>query len=129
ALLAALTDGAPGVIALRFFERDLLEAIGYGLPLTHDAESGEAVDPGMNYCWHPERGLHAGPADAGAVAVPGSALLGPAVGRCDSRAGIHAARHLLGAVIGSHLGGRPLKTLQTLRAMRQFSVSSSETQS
>src|SRR5699024_3449577 len=124
ALLAALDAGAPGVVALRFFERDLLEAIGYGLALAHDVETGTAIDANTNYAWHPQRGLQAGQAGAQAVAVPGSALLGLATGRFDSRADIHAARQLLGAVIASHLDGRPLKTLQTLRAMRQFRVES-----
>lgn len=119
ALLGALTDGAPAVVALRFFERDLLQAIGYGLPLTHEAETGDAVDAAARYAWQPQRGLYRGDAGEG-VTVPGSALLGLAGGRFASRADIHAARGLLGAVIASQLGGRPLKSLQTLRAMRQF---------
>lgn len=124
ALLDALANGAPGVVALRFFERDLLDATGYGLALTHDVATGAPVDADTLYAWHPQRGLYAGQADAQAVAIAGSALLGLAAGRFDSRADIHAARRLLGAVIASHLGGRPLKTLQTLRAMRQFHVAS-----
>lgn len=119
-LLQAMADGAPAVVALRLFERDLLEAIGYGLPLTAEPESGRAVEADMTYVWDAARGLYAGRAGTNDVAVPGSALLGLAAGRFDSRADIHAARSLLGAVIESHLGGRPLKTLQTMRAMRQF---------
>lgn len=122
ALLQTLADGAPGVIALRFFERDLLAAIGYGLPLGHEPETGQAIVADTLYAWHPQRGLYAGQADAQAVAVPGSALLGLDAGRFNSRADIHAARTLLGAIIASHLDGRPLKTLQTMRAMRQFPI-------
>src|SRR5699024_8937643 len=103
ALLTALDSGAPAVVALRFFERDLLEAVGYGLPLTHDVETGAPITAATDYAWHPQRGLYAGQADAQAVAVPGSALLGLAAGRFASRADIHAARRLLGAVIASHL--------------------------
>lgn len=125
ALLGALADGAPAVVALRFFERDLLEGIGYGLPLTHDPDTSVAVDADAAYAWHPQRGLYRGEAVDEAVAVPGSALLGLAAGRFQSRADIHAARDMLRAVIASHLGGRPLKSLQTLRAMRQFDVGSS----
>lgn len=124
ALLDALSSGAPGVVALRFFERDLLEAIGYGIPLTHEMETGEAIAADAHYAWHSQRGLYRGQADSQAVGIPGSALLGLAAGRFQSRADIHAARGLLGAVIATHLGGRPLKTLQTMRAMRQFQVTS-----
>lgn len=119
-LLRAMADGAPAVVATRFFERDILEAIGYGIPLTIDPETGRAIHPETVYTWHHAHGLFAGQAGRDDVAVPGSALLGLAAGRFQSRADIHAARSLLGAVIASHLGGRPLKTLQTLRAMRQF---------
>lgn len=120
ALLQALADGAPPVVALRFFERDVLQAIGYGLSLSHDANTGEPVDANVPYAWHPQRGLYRGEAGGEAVAVPGSALLGLAAGRFRSRADVHAVRGLLRAVIASHLGGRPLKSLQTLHAMRQF---------
>lgn len=127
ALLQALSAAAPAVVALRFFERDLLDAMGYGLPLTVETETGRPVSAEASYAWHPVHGLHAGSAGNGGVSVPGSALLGLAAGRFRSRADIHATRELLGAVIASHLGGRSLRTLQTLRAMRQFHVAPSAT--
>jgi len=119
-LLVTLADGAPGVVALRFFERDLLQAIGYGLPLAVDPDSGQPINAHADYVWRRGRGLQAGQARGEDIAVPGSALLGLAAGRFQSRADIHAARALLGAAIAEHLGHRPLQTLQTLRAMRQF---------
>lgn len=122
ALLRALDAGAPAVVALRFFERDLLEAIGYGLPLTHEVDTGAAIDADTLYAWQAQRGLYRGQATDDAVAVVGSVLLSLAAGRFHSRADIHAARDLLRAVIASHLGGRPLKSLQTLQAMRQFRI-------
>lgn len=127
ALLQALHAGAPGVVALRFFERDLLDALGYGLSLTQEVETGHPVQAQAMYAWQPERGLYAGTPGEGGTTIAGSALLGLARGRFDTRADIHAARRLLGAVIATHLDGRPLQTLQTMRAMRQFDVASSET--
>src|SRR5699024_6899536 len=103
ALLQALAAAAPAVIALRFFERDLLAAIGYGLALTNEPDSGRPIRAGALYAWHPVHGLHVGPATADAIAVPGSALLGLAAGRFTSRRDIHAARTLLGAVIAQQL--------------------------
>lgn len=127
ALLQAMTDGAPAVAALRFFERDLLDEIGYGLSLTSETQTGRPITAAGAYAWHPARGLYAGANDADDVSVPGSALLGLAAGRFESRADIHAARRLLGAIIATHLGPRPLKTLQTMRAMRQFATTSADT--
>jgi DNA repair protein RecO (recombination protein O) len=42
--------------SLRRFERDLLEILGYGLALDHDGESGEPVDPDVEYAFDPAHG-------------------------------------------------------------------------
>jgi len=118
-LLQTMAAGAPGVLALRYFERDLLQAIGYGLSLTVTA-NGQPIRSGRQYIWHAAGGLTEGGAGDDGVAVPGSALLDLAAGTLHQRADIHAVRALLGAAIAPHLGERPLQTLQTLRAMRQF---------
>ncbi len=120
ALLQALADSAPAVVALRFFERDLLDEIGYGVPLAADSDTGEAVAADTHYAWHPDRGLRRGVAGDDEIAVAGSALIGLLEGRFASRADVHAARRLMTAAVASHLGGRPLKTLQTMQAMQQF---------
>ncbi len=120
ALLQALADGAPAAIALRFFERDLLDETGYGVPLTVDSETGSPIRADVHYAWHPERGLRQARAAGDEVEVAGAALIGLTEGRFTSRADVRDARRLLAAAIEAHLGGRPLKTLQTMRAMRQF---------
>lgn len=120
ALLHGLADGAPAVVALRFFERDLLDEIGYGVPLVAASDTGNAVSAEAHYAYHPDRGLRQGPAVNNEVGISGSALIGLAEGRFASRADVQAARRVLAAAIGAHLGGRPLKTLQTMQAMRQF---------
>ncbi|MES1925448.1 DNA repair protein RecO [Salinisphaera sp. T31B1] len=124
ALLDAMHAGAPAIVALRFFERDLLDEVGYGVNLSATADTGEPVEPGRDYLYHPDTGLHsaiAGQTQA-AVRVPGSALVGLVRGRFDSRADIRAARDLMQAAIAPHLGARPLKSVATLQAMQQFSA-------
>ncbi len=54
--LPRLATGEPLAWSLRRFERDLLEAIGYGLQLTFEAESGEPVDPDHWYRYTVEQG-------------------------------------------------------------------------
>ncbi len=36
---------------LRIFEKNLLQALGYALPLTHDALSGQPIHPELHYCF------------------------------------------------------------------------------
>lgn len=124
-LLSALANGAPAIVALRFFERDLLDEAGYGVALDATTDSGEAVEPGREYLYHPDAGLrHAhGVARSDEVRIAGSALLGLIQGRFENRSDIRAARDLMQAAIAPHLGGRPLKSVQTLQAMQQFRAS------
>ena len=124
ALLGALGDGAPAIVALRFFERDLLAEIGYGVPLIATTDTGEAIEAGRGYRYHPDNGLYAGvgPALAGETAVSGDTLIGLVAGRFAKREHVVEARALMRAAIAAQLGDRPLKSMQTLHAMQQFSA-------
>lgn len=44
-------------IALRRFEKKLLSALGYGLDLTHEAQSQEAILPDLFYYFVPQKGF------------------------------------------------------------------------
>lgn len=126
ALLAALADGAPAIVGLRFFERDLLDELGYGIDLLHTHDTGASVQADAGYRYHAEQGLVADSAVVrdGDVAVSGEALTGLVEGRFASRQAIREARDLMQAAIAPHLGQRPLKSVQTLQAMQQFAASS-----
>ncbi|MES1930065.1 DNA repair protein RecO [Salinisphaera dokdonensis CL-ES53] len=127
ALLAALSDGAPAIVALRFFERDLLDELGYGVPLDTTSDSGEAVVADADYFYDAELGLRRahGQGQADDVRVSGAALIGLVEGRFPGRAQVHEARALMQAAIAPHLGGRPLKSVETLKAMQAFKASGS----
>jgi DNA repair protein RecO (recombination protein O) len=124
ALLVALAQpGEPGP-ALRLFERDLLAEIGYGVPLTHETEGGDPVRAEAIYLYHPAHGLRRGDHPAAEeVAVPGTALRALAAGDLADAAHARAAKRLLAAALASHLGPRPLRTMETLRALRRFRCS------
>ncbi|GAB3685822.1 DNA repair protein RecO [Salinisphaera aquimarina] len=127
ALLDALGQGAPSILALRFFERDLLDEVGYGIALDTTTDTGEAVEAERAYLYHPDAGLRraSGPARADEVRIEGSALIGLVNGRFGHREDIRAARDLMRAAIAPHLGNRPLKSVQTLQAMQQFRAAGS----
>ena len=124
ALLDGLDAGAPAIVALRFFERDLLDVLGYGISLEATSDDDTAVVAGGRYLYHPDTGLRQarGAPGPGEVQIAGDALRGLAAGRFDNRADVRAARDLMQAAIAPHLGGRPLKSVATLQAMQQFAA-------
>ncbi len=128
ALLDTLCRGAPAVVALRFFERDLLAMTGYGVPLEATSD-GSPVSAQGRYLYHPDLGLREAVASAAAneVEISGRVLLGLVQGRLAQRDDVRAARALMTAAIAPHLGSVPLKSVQTLRAMQQFTAGSSPT--
>lgn len=121
ALLSAMVEGAPAIVALRFFERDLLDELGYALTLG-ETEAGESVEPGADYAWRPEQAPRRGTAGAGEMAVAGRTLIGLAGGRLPDRDAVRQARDLMQAALAPHIGTKPLKSVATLQAMQQFAA-------
>lgn len=120
-MLSALHNGAPAIVGLRFFERDLLEALGYGLNLLRQ-ESGEPVRAEAEYRYLASAGLRPRGQLREGVPVAGRTLLGLFHGRLPDREAVHQARDLLQAALAPHLGNRPLKSVQTLQAMQQVAA-------
>jgi len=106
--------------ALRRFEKRLLEALGYGLLLEHEAVTGLAIDPALCYDYRPEHGpvrLHAG--QAAKLPVQGATLIALAADCLEDEPGLSEARRVLKASLDLQLGDRPLKTRQVLLAMKR----------
>ena len=101
---------------LRRFEFTLLTELGYGFDLDLDGCSGEAVQPGAWYHYHPEYGLVArGPVtDAAHPAFKGADLLAIA-GNDFSGAARATAKRLLRLVLAQHLGDAPLRSRELFR--------------
>ena len=94
--------------ALRRFERDLLDALGVGLPWDSTAD-GEACDPEGRYRLDAETG----PVPAAfrvADSVGGEALLALAADLQPSPTALAELRRALRLVLQSHLGGSPLRS-------------------
>ena len=103
--------------SLRLFEKHLLEILGYGLTLDHEAETGRPIEAGALYRYHLERGAMRVAAGGGmGVQVSGDTLLALAAESLTGREQLREARRLLQAALERHLGGRPLKTREVLRA-------------
>lgn len=107
-LRAELAGVGPLAWTLRRFERDLLELLGYGLPLDA-SEDGERIDPAGRYRLDAERGPVRDRAhDAGSTS--GAALLALAADRLPPPEQLAELRSALRGVLQVHLGPQKLKS-------------------
>ncbi|HEX4853799.1 MULTISPECIES: DNA repair protein RecO [Arenimonas] len=107
-LRAELAGPGPLAWTLRRFERDLLELLGYGLPLD-ESEDGERIDPAARYRLDAERGPVRDRAhDAGSTS--GAALLALAADRLPPAEQLAELRSALRGVLQVHLGPQKLKS-------------------
>lgn len=102
--------------ALRLFERDLLQELGYGLLLTHEGGSGEMVESATCYCYHPEFGPQRLEHDnEHCLSVHGATLLALAQGEdVDGRVRSEAKR-LMRMILSQYLGAKPLASRELFR--------------
>lgn len=105
--------------ALRMFERDLLQELGYGLVLDHDVESGEPIDEvefyryvlGYGPLWC-EKDLADQHTD---MIIRGSTLRALSQGSSVGTRGLREAKRLMRAAIDQQLAGRALHSRRLLR--------------
>jgi DNA repair protein RecO (recombination protein O) len=112
--LVELVDSASVSWALRCFERDLLDALGYATDFANDAQ-GAALDPAGRYRFEPESGF-VGVREP-APGYSGGALLAM-VGRSTPAAEqLRELRRLFRELIGQHLRGEPLRSWSLMRGL------------
>ena len=112
----SLRHGAPLEPQLRVFEKRLLEALGYGLDLGAEAQTGKRIEATEYYHFRPEQGLVATVADASG-ALAGHSLIGLANERFTGARELDDAKRLLQAALAQCLEGRPLATRSVARAI------------
>lgn len=105
--LIELVDTTSVAWALRRFERDLLDALGYATDFERDAE-GVALDPDGRYRFVAESGFVA-VADA-ARSYGGAALLSMSVSTLPAPEHLRELRRVLRELIGLQLRGEPLQS-------------------
>ena len=105
---------------LRRFERDLLEILGFGFDLEHDAD-GTPIDPAARYLFDPMQGprrlLSERSLDPRRVSATGRALLALAADQLPVAEDMPGLRHSMRMVLAHHLGGRGLKSWEMLEAL------------
>lgn len=113
-----LAGAGPLAWILRRFERDLLEALGYGLPLDTE-EDGTRLDPAARYRLDPERGPVRDPRHS-PESPSGAALLALAGDRLPPPEQLAELRGALRGVLQAHLGPAPLKSWGLLSALSRI---------
>lgn len=120
---ARLGAGESLAWTLRRFERDLLQALGVGFDLRHDAD-GAPIDPAARYRIDPEQGPLRLLSDRGhgerSAAATGRALLALADDAAPPGEDLAGLRHALRAVLTHHLGARGLKSWEVLSEARRL---------
>jgi DNA repair protein RecO (recombination protein O) len=105
--LAGLARVETEQLALRRFELELLELLGYGMVLGERDGEGRAIEPEGTYRYRIEVGPVGG-AEAEGLAVRGATLLALHSGALGDRAIAQEAKRLMRYVLQHYLGPRPL---------------------
>jgi DNA repair protein RecO (recombination protein O) len=114
--LEALRHGPPLELPLRVFEKRLLEALGYGLDLAVEAQTGKPIESAGYYHFRPAQGLLPTVAEA-AGAVSGHSVLCLAQERLEGERELEDSRRLLQAALAQCLEGRELTTRAVAKAV------------
>ncbi len=117
--LARLAAGGNAAQALRLFELELLDALGYRVDLDTDCRTGEPIEPDRQYTFEHEGGLTASGEQTTMEGISGRHLIALREQRLDDPDSLRAARTLLGGILRQHLGERPLKTRLVLREIHE----------
>jgi DNA repair protein RecO (recombination protein O) len=114
--LAELGARAHVARTLRLFELRLLRALGYGLELTVDTETGEPLQGEAHYLFELERGPRMTDRSSGQDEVySGYELMALHDQTLYDEASVRAAQRLLGRVLKAYLGERPLQSRKVLK--------------
>lgn len=113
-MLEVMAGGETIEPALRIFELRLLQELGYGLQLSHEADTGLPIDPAKAYRYL----IDAGAVAAGDANLSGATLVGLAQRKLDNTRALREAKYLLRRVIEHHLGGRVLKSRTLFQKLR-----------
>ena len=118
--LTRLEHGQSELVALRYFEKQLLDSLGYGLVLDHEIDTTEPIDPGRRYFYIINRGPCAvKPENCGFVEISGSNLLALEREDFDDQSSLDEVKQLMRTTLNGYLGDRPLASRDLFRAYAQ----------
>jgi DNA repair protein RecO (recombination protein O) len=118
--LRDLASGAEQAPVLRRFELRLLAELGYAMPLTHEADSGQPIDPSARYYYAFERGPRTQAAEPGRryPEVRGATLLALAQHDFSAPEAAAEAKRLMREVLDYYLERRTIVSRRVVRDLQ-----------
>lgn len=108
--LQALQSNISISATLRYFEKHLLNELGYGLPLHVDAETGEPILESARYQYLPERGfLRCDTLHHEKYSISGASIIAFHHEKFNDDNSINEIKQLIRMILAAHLGNKPLK--------------------
>ncbi|PHQ78992.1 MAG: DNA repair protein RecO [Coxiella sp. (in: Bacteria)] len=99
---------------LRYFEKQLLKELGYGIPLAHEVVSGDVIDQNAFYRYMPERGFALTDPSDDRFIFPGYVLQALDNECLETKDELKFAKRLMRMVMARHLGQTPIHTRELL---------------
>ncbi len=115
--LTRLDHGESQLFALRYFEKQLLDALGYGLVLDHDLVSGDPIEAECDYYYSIDQGPSSSkPATTEFVTIAGSTLLALDREELDEYSKLDGIKQLMRLTLRGYLGDKPLASRELYQA-------------
>lgn len=115
-ILNALREQQDLWVCLRLFEKNLLSALGYELNLSHDAHTGEVIEPDAHYIYLLEKGpVRIEENTTEDYVFYGKSLLDLAQDNLHDKTSCKQVKQLLKQALAVHLGARPLQSRDLIR--------------
>lgn len=109
--LKELVDTHSIEAVLRSFECALLSEVGYGLQLTHDANTHKPVDPNLKYFYYPEKGpVQTDNHSDQTATVSGKTLIALANAKLNNQLVLKESKRLLRMLLTRQIKGKAFRT-------------------
>lgn len=118
--LKDLAEGAPQAVALRRFEKRLMQELGYALVLEHEAGNARAIESDTMYFYDVAHGPGRQGSAQNSVQLRGKTLLDIARDDYSDSATLVQAKQLMRYLIGHQLGSENLQTRQLLKDLQEL---------
>ena len=114
--LGRLEHGESEATTLRYFEKQLLDSIGYGLVLDHEVDNGEEIAADKDYDYVINEGAHiAVDGKEKGIRISGATLLALAGEDLDEHSTTTSLKKLMRSTLDTYLGDKPLQSRELYR--------------
>jgi DNA repair protein RecO (recombination protein O) len=107
--IVQLINDVPEQIVLRYYEKTLLQSLGYGVILDHDVQTGEKLVTESDYYYNLDFGPSLSKINSeSGINISGKTLLELDTETLSETKNINEAKTLLRTILNQHLGDKPL---------------------